>query len=272
MNTDLESAQQALYNAQQAVRQGDRQAARRCAEIAAALYPDLEEPWLILAAVGSPHASVAYLERALQINPDSERARMGMHWAVDRLRRETAGSKNTSRPQRPSGGAPSRSESDRKTDTRPMAGKKIPPAVEADTRPMVTKRLSPTVAAKSPAPTPPLAKSLSRSRLSFLALVILAVCAVAAWVFWPGNASPVLAFLHVPKSLSPGFGLPVIFEKPTYTPTFTSTFTPTETLYSHFHLYFNTYSHCHLYSHRDFYPHPYSASHQYSPPATHEHS
>ncbi len=229
MNTDLESAQQALFNAQQAVRQGDRQTARRCAEIAAALNPALEEPWLILAAVGSPHASVAYLERALKINPDSERARMGMHWAVDRLRRETSSSKSTPPPVKPSGGAPSRPGSIQKSDTRPLVGKKTPPAAEADTRPMVTKRLSPTVAAKSPAPTPPLVKSLSRSRLSFLALAILAVCAVAAWVFWPGNASPVLAFLHVPKSLSPGFGLPVIFEKPTYTPTFTSTFTPTET-------------------------------------------
>jgi lipoprotein-anchoring transpeptidase ErfK/SrfK len=229
MNTDLESAQQALLNAQVAVRQGNRQAARRCAEIAAALCPDLEEPWLILAAVGSPRASVAYLERALQINPQSERARMGMHWAVDRLRRETNSTKKTPPPDKPAGGAASQSEANLKAETHPLGRKNVPPTAESDTQPMVTKRLSRTVSAASPAPTPPLFKSLSKSRLSFVTLVILAVCATAAWVFWPGNASPVLAFLHVPKSLSPGFGIPVIFDKPTYTPTFTSTFTPTET-------------------------------------------
>lgn len=89
MKTDPESAQQALLNARRAVEQGDRQASRRWAEKAAALCPDLEEPWLILAAYGSPRASVEYLERALRINPHSEHARKGMHWAVDRLRKET---------------------------------------------------------------------------------------------------------------------------------------------------------------------------------------
>jgi len=55
----------------------------------AALCPELEEPWLILAAVGSPRASVAYLEKALRINPHSERARKGMQWAVGRLQKES---------------------------------------------------------------------------------------------------------------------------------------------------------------------------------------
>jgi len=51
----------------------------------------------------------------------------------------------------------------------------------------------------------------------------------AAWALWPGNASPVLAFLHNPQSTPPVFGAPVEVDKPTYTPTFTPTFTPTET-------------------------------------------
>ncbi len=89
MKTDPESAQQALLNARRAIEQGDRQASRRWAERAAALCPDLEEPWLILAAFGSPRASVEYLEQALRINPHSQHARKGMHWAVDRLRKET---------------------------------------------------------------------------------------------------------------------------------------------------------------------------------------
>jgi lipoprotein-anchoring transpeptidase ErfK/SrfK len=41
-----------------------------------------------LAALASPKASVAYLNRALEINPGSERARQGMHWAVKRLRQK----------------------------------------------------------------------------------------------------------------------------------------------------------------------------------------
>jgi ABC-type dipeptide/oligopeptide/nickel transport systems, permease components len=92
MKTDSESAQQALLNARQAMQQGDYPAAAayRWARTAAAyLCPDLEEPWLILAAFSSPRASVAYLERALKIDPHSERARKGMHWAADRLRKET---------------------------------------------------------------------------------------------------------------------------------------------------------------------------------------
>ncbi len=89
MKIDPRSAQQALLNARQAMGQGDHQAARRWARTAASLRPDLEEPWLFLAAVGSPRASVEYLERALRINPHSERARRGMQWAVDRLQKET---------------------------------------------------------------------------------------------------------------------------------------------------------------------------------------
>ncbi len=131
MNDGFESAQQALLNAQQAVRQGDRQTARRCAEIAASLSPDLEEPWLILAAVGSPRASVEYLEQALRINPQSERARLGMHWAVDRLRRETARGKNSGPPDKPTGGGLSQAESFLESETKPLRGGNPPRAVKS---------------------------------------------------------------------------------------------------------------------------------------------
>ena len=42
-------------------------------------------PWLLLAAVASPQASLGYLKRALQVNPNSPRARKGMEWAMKRL-------------------------------------------------------------------------------------------------------------------------------------------------------------------------------------------
>ena len=71
------AALEAVRNARNALQRGDRQLARRFAEQAAALDPHFEEPWLILAALASPRASVAYLQEALKINPASQRARRG---------------------------------------------------------------------------------------------------------------------------------------------------------------------------------------------------
>ncbi len=86
MNSPSQEFQNAIQNARQAFHLGDHFSARRWAERAAALEPGQEESWLWLAAVASPHASVYYLKRALEINPSSKRARSGMHWAVERLR------------------------------------------------------------------------------------------------------------------------------------------------------------------------------------------
>lgn len=70
------------------LQQGDRNRARRLAQQCVALAPQREEGWLLLAAVSSPKASITYLKRALEINPASQRARQGMHWAIRRLRSE----------------------------------------------------------------------------------------------------------------------------------------------------------------------------------------
>jgi lipoprotein-anchoring transpeptidase ErfK/SrfK len=86
MNPEIDQTHHALHQAQLALKKGDRRAARRWAEQAAALSPHLEEPWLLLAAIASPRASVAYLKHALEINPQSQRARKGIHWAVQRWR------------------------------------------------------------------------------------------------------------------------------------------------------------------------------------------
>lgn len=75
----------ALVNAQVALQQNNKMEARRWATIAAQLAPENEESWLILAGISSPSASVAYLQRALQVNPKSERAIKGMQWALARL-------------------------------------------------------------------------------------------------------------------------------------------------------------------------------------------
>lgn len=86
MNPPDARARDAIQNARLAMQRGDKKASRRWAEQAAALAPEWEEPWLWLAVVSNPKASVAYLQRALQINPHSERARKGTHWAIQRLR------------------------------------------------------------------------------------------------------------------------------------------------------------------------------------------
>ncbi len=74
-----------LQQAQKAFREGDRLTARRLAAQAAALDPGQEDPWLLLAALAEPHASLGYLQRALEINPESMRALKGIKWAQERL-------------------------------------------------------------------------------------------------------------------------------------------------------------------------------------------
>lgn len=68
-----------------AMKKGERIEARQYAIRALRIDSQSEEAWLILAAIASPEASVAYLQRALQINPESTRAQAGMKWAVERL-------------------------------------------------------------------------------------------------------------------------------------------------------------------------------------------
>ena len=86
MKQQSTESQQIIKDAYQALQNGDRRTARRLAEQAAALSPHQEEPWLLLAAVASPEASLQYLNKALEINPQSQRARQGMHWAIQRIR------------------------------------------------------------------------------------------------------------------------------------------------------------------------------------------
>ena len=86
--SDDEPAHEALKQAAAALQRDDKFEARRLAIRAALLNPGLETPWLILAAVVQPEASITYLNKALEINPHSERARAGLHWAVDRMRHQ----------------------------------------------------------------------------------------------------------------------------------------------------------------------------------------
>jgi len=79
-----QDALKVLHQAEQAMRDGERKEAYRCAAQAARLAPHLERPWLILAAVGDPSESVEFLKKALEINPQSKHARQGLQWAQKR--------------------------------------------------------------------------------------------------------------------------------------------------------------------------------------------
>lgn len=79
-------AKEVLLQAKRCLQRGDLQSARRLIWQAVEMAPDCEDPWLYLASVSSPEASVTYLKKALEINPDSKQARKGMRWAVQRLR------------------------------------------------------------------------------------------------------------------------------------------------------------------------------------------
>jgi lipoprotein-anchoring transpeptidase ErfK/SrfK len=203
MNPDPASARQALQNAQQAMQRGDRQAARRWAELAVAQDRRLEDAWLILAALAAPRASVAYLEEALKINPGSERARQGLRWAKERLDEERGRTRRA---------APVRKAAAPAEATRPG---RVPEAL----RP-------------APPENTPSAWSLTRYRRSFATLLLLMACLVLAWALWPGNASPALAVLRA--NIAPQFtptdpGGPAQVDKPTYTPSVTPTPSPTAT-------------------------------------------
>jgi hypothetical protein len=88
MNDNADQLRNALEKARISYHQGNHFNTRYWAQLAIKIDPKNEEPWLWLAAVSSPHASVAYLEKALSINPNSKRARQGMHWAIKRIRLE----------------------------------------------------------------------------------------------------------------------------------------------------------------------------------------
>src|SRR5512140_3298993 len=73
MTPNDDEAYLAVQNARQALRENRRSDARKWAEHAARLAPQMEDPWLILAAIASPQASLEFIQRALKINPESVR-------------------------------------------------------------------------------------------------------------------------------------------------------------------------------------------------------
>lgn len=74
-----------LHEARQALASGDRAAARRWAREAVRRAPRDERGWLFLAAASEPRYALAYVARALDLNPKSVRARKAVRWLVRRM-------------------------------------------------------------------------------------------------------------------------------------------------------------------------------------------
>ncbi|MDR3574123.1 MAG: L,D-transpeptidase family protein [Anaerolineaceae bacterium] len=199
MTPDITAINQAIQTAYQALQNGDHLTARRWAEKAAQLAPEMEDPWLILASVASPRASLAYLEQALKINPDSSRASVGLSWAQERLRQQAT--------------------------SKPTPAQSVQPAAVVQKPPAPKKRSY--------------SSSLFLLFGSFFALLLLVFLVAATWIAWPGHFSKVEAFIAgstatpTPSETftltSTSTATSTVTATVTNTPTPTRTATPTKT-------------------------------------------
>jgi len=78
---------QYIQQAYKALKSGKKAEAFEIAQETIRLYPNYEASYLILAALAAPRESIEYLKKALEINPSSKRAREGMTWALNKLRK-----------------------------------------------------------------------------------------------------------------------------------------------------------------------------------------
>lgn len=192
MNHDPSRALAAIGNARKAYRNKDRRAARRWAQQAVALAPEIIDGWLWLAAVSGPQASINYLKRALLIDPNSQKAKNGMQWAVERLKAASVIHKPTPQITQPS----------RLKSPRIIIDPSIPSEQLILTRPV--------------------------SHMPGLWMVVLTVI-LLAWFLWAG-VTPVSLANHILSVDKPVLLAEDNLGKATRTPTATPTNTPTPTL------------------------------------------
>jgi lipoprotein-anchoring transpeptidase ErfK/SrfK len=101
MNNQFIEAREFVAKAREALRRGDRPLARQLGEQAALRAPQMEDVWLILAASDpDPREALAYAQKALQINPQSARARQAVEWVSGQMKRPQAPKEHKSTPQR----------------------------------------------------------------------------------------------------------------------------------------------------------------------------
>ena len=82
----LPTAQEILKSAHEALSRGDLLEARNLARRAARRDPASELPWLYMAAAAEdPQRGLAYVAKALEINPRSKQAKKAIRWLIRRL-------------------------------------------------------------------------------------------------------------------------------------------------------------------------------------------
>ena len=85
MSADPNQIRSIIQNTRDALRRGDLDRGASLGRTSRPLRPlNLEDSWLLMAAVSSPRASLAYAQRALAINPQSQRAHKAVDWARSR--------------------------------------------------------------------------------------------------------------------------------------------------------------------------------------------
>lgn len=95
MDTNFLTARENVAKARAALRRGDQDTARDLGEKAVLLVPEMEDAWLVLVAADSnPEDALAYAQKALQLKPDSPRARKAVEWAMKQLKEVQAGHVN----------------------------------------------------------------------------------------------------------------------------------------------------------------------------------
>lgn len=201
-----------LEQTQNALKSGDRSTARQLATQAARLAPEMEEVWLMMAALAKPQASLEYLRRALQINPDSPRAQKGIAWATENLRKEQA---------------------EKAAHAQPAANPLPEPSAEK-TLPL------PTLEVKAQPKTQPQPRPVPRNRntLVYAALLGLLLVCLIGGVLLASAVTPVSALLNlvsgapawaraqIPTATAAPSALPT--EIPSFTPAPTATLFPTQ--------------------------------------------
>jgi lipoprotein-anchoring transpeptidase ErfK/SrfK len=91
MNNQFIEARELVAKARESLRRGDKTSAQQMGEQAALLAPDMEDVWLVLTASDpDPQDALAYAKKALELNPQSTRARRAVEWASDRLKQVEA--------------------------------------------------------------------------------------------------------------------------------------------------------------------------------------
>lgn len=211
--SDSGQAQLLVQQAMLALSQHREEDARRLARQAADLSPELESVWLVMAAVSAPQAAEVYLHKALEINPQSQRAQQGLAWVRERL-----------------AGAPEAETSSAESKLPPEAMPSVPPPEKlADTAPYPAQAVYPPPLPRQDSSHPAgrflsvetnrlyARKVLWWPWLIFAAAVLLGI---VFWMFLPPR-QPVSA------SSQHAFRQPGEIIKPSYTPTFTPTATAT---------------------------------------------